>query len=91
MYTSTRATRRTYESGTYTSAKCGRRPRTTGTTRPRVVYLSVDNTTVVTARLTEDEARMLVELARPSEKASAVLRRLVREAYERRRGQITGP
>ena len=43
----------------------------------------VNNANVVAARLTEEEARQLVDLARPGEKASTVLRRLVREAHDR--------
>lgn len=43
-----------------------------------------DNSLVISARLTEEEARMLVDLVRPSEKLGAALRRLLREAHERR-------
>lgn len=48
-----------------------------------VLFWSMSNANVVTARLTDEEARMLVALALPTEKTSSALRRLIREAHER--------
>ena len=45
--------------------------------------MSRDNSLVISARLTEEEARMLVELVQPYEKLGVALRRLVREAHAR--------